>query len=243
MPPQRFQALLLCLVSAACVSFSSPREREYIGPVDGDLALAQHAAESPPVSGSPAGAGLLDVAAAPPLGAPAAARPQPGTRSPLVEAVAEHLLERGTVLSPAEVGRVAQAIVSEATARDLDPFLVLAVIHVESRFDAFAVSPAGAMGLMQIRPSTGKALAAKIGMAWHGARTLLDPAANVRLGIAYLASMRRRFRSLEIALAAYNWGPGEIRRRVESGVDVPESYSRRVLSVYSETADLPIRAS
>jgi soluble lytic murein transglycosylase-like protein len=220
MSAQRFQSVLLLVVSAACVSFATP-PREPLVPAAG-----QAAASAP--------ATYLATSEA---FAPAADEPV------LVEAVARHLLARGSALSAEEVDRVARAIVAESGARDLDPFLVLAVIHVESRFDAFAVSPAGAMGLMQIRPATGKAFAAKLGMAWHGARTLFDPAANVRLGIAYLAAMRRRFQSLEVALAAYNWGPTEIRRRVESGAGVPAQYYRRVLSVYAETADPPIQAS
>jgi soluble lytic murein transglycosylase len=205
---------LLLVLSAACVSFATPPREP----------------ASPPVA---AAATYLPARTAAPVAEAAA----------VIEAVAGHLLERGSALSPKEVDRVARAIVGESRARGLDPFLVLAVIHVESGFDAFAVSPAGAMGLMQIRPATGQALAAGIGMAWHGARTLFDPAANVRLGIAYLASMRRRFQSLEVALAAYNWGPSEISRRVESGAGVPQRYYRRVLSVYAETADLPIQAS
>ena len=117
------------------------------------------------------------------------------------------------------------------------------LIRVESGFDAFAVSPAGAVGLMQILPSTGEALARRNGLPWRGVRTLFDPVANVKLGVAYLRELRDRFEHLPTALAAYNWGPGRIGRRVREGAPVPRSYARRVLSVYAETSVEPIRSS
>ena len=108
--------------------------------------------------------------------------------------------------------------------------LVLAVIEVESQFDAFAVSPVGAMGLMQILPNTGEALARRYDHPWHGPRTLFDPVTNVRLGIAYLAELRHRFGQWPTALAAYNWGPSAIGRRLMAGDPIPAGYADRVLS-------------
>jgi soluble lytic murein transglycosylase-like protein len=146
-------------------------------------------------------------------------------------------------LSAAEIQRLARTIEEQAEAHRIDPSLVLAVIRVESGFDAFAVSPAGAVGLMQILPSTGEALARRNGLPWRGVRTLFDPVANVKLGVAYLRELRDRFEHLPTALAAYNWGPGRIGRRVREGAPVPRSYARRVLSVYAETSVEPIRSS
>ena len=58
------------------------------------------------------------------------------------------------------------------------------MIHIESRGDAFALSPAGAMGLMQIMPTTGEELASKFGILWIGPQTLFHPVLNIRMGIA-----------------------------------------------------------
>ena len=135
------------------------------------------------------------------------------------------------VPSHEEVVRVSAAIRREALRFGLPPELVLAVIEVESRFDAFAVSGVGAMGLMQILPSTGEALAARLGIVWQGPRTLFDPAVNVTLGIAYLAEMRDRFEHWPTALAAYNWGPSAIGRRLSAGAPIPDGYAQRVLAV------------
>lgn len=175
--------------------------------------------------------------------AEAAAQGPAARRSGLVRAIVAYVAARSSVLSRDEMRSMARALAEESRARGIEPRLVLAVMEVESRFDAFAVSSGGAMGLMQILPSTGKALAKQLGMPWHGPRTLFDPEANVRLGVAYLDQLRRRFGRLEAALAAYNWGPGTIGRRVRRGAPLPAGYTERVMQAYSEAALRPIQAS
>lgn len=88
-----------------------------------------------------------------------------------------------------------------ADAHNLDPALVAAVVEVESGFDASAVSPVGAMGLMQIMPGT----AADLGLLEP-----FDAAANLDAGAEYLAWLIDRYGSAELALAAYNAGPGRV---------------------------------
>jgi len=98
----------------------------------------------------------------------------------------------------------AAAIERAASRHSLDELLIAAVIEVESAFDAQAVSPAGALGLMQLMPSTA---------ALYGSGDPLSPAVNVDLGARYLRSMLEAFDGdLELALAAYNAGPGNVRR-------------------------------
>ena len=162
---------------------------------------------------------------------------------PVRLAVAERLTSRGAAFGSEELESLSAAIVAEAEAFGFAPSLVTAVIEVESGFDPFAVSRVGAMGLMQVLPSTGQALAAELGIDWHGSRTLFDPVANVRIGIAYLAKMRDRFEHLPTALAAYNYGPSAIVRRVRAGAPVPKGYSRRVLSAKAEAPLLPVTSS
>lgn len=159
-----------------------------------------------------------------------AARPSPAPATPETRVLAAALVARGIGLGGNEVERLARAIVKESQMRGFDPALVLAVIEVESDFDAFAISPAGAFGLMQIRPATGRALARRLGMPWRGASTLFDPVSNVRLGVAYLQQLRRRFGRLETALAAYNWGPTRVDRRLRRGDPLPAAYPQRVLA-------------
>jgi len=106
----------------------------------------------------------------------------------------------------------------------LSPQLLHAVIAVESGFDSRAVSPKGALGLMQLMPQTARQL---------GVRDPFDPAQNVAAGAAYLRSLLDRFNgNLELALAAYNAGEVAV---VRAGYRIPpfaetRAYVPRVLA-------------
>jgi soluble lytic murein transglycosylase len=90
-----------------------------------------------------------------------------------------------------------------------DPLWVMSIIKVESRFAASAQSHRGAIGLMQLLPSTAQELAHDLGMANIQSADLKDPEINLRLGVYYLARLERMFPEDETAiLAAYNAGPG-----------------------------------
>jgi soluble lytic murein transglycosylase-like protein len=147
--------------------------------------------------------------------------------------IARFLRERETGLLPAEVAHLSRVIVVEAHRAGLPPAFVLAVIEVESGGRNFAVSSVGARGLMQLLPSTGEFVAAQVGVSWRGPNTLFDPAANVRLGVSYLAGMIERYANVRAALAAYNWGPGQIAGRVRRGEAIPRGYPDRVLAAYA----------
>jgi soluble lytic murein transglycosylase-like protein len=156
---------------------------------------------------------------------PAAPPPQaPDRRAPewLERAVCQRV-----DAEPAACRRLALAIHDEATAARLDPVLVLAVIQVESSWDAAAVSRAGAHGLMQLRHGTFRA-AAKGGRL--GSNDLHQPEANVRAGIRYLGRLQRAFRKTDLALVAYNAGPNRLSRYLKEG-GVPDhlkGYPKRV---------------
>jgi soluble lytic murein transglycosylase len=154
------------------------------------------------------------------------------TADPMVDRAIRYLEEHRSGISEAEIAAVATTIVREAKMHGIDPNLVLAVIHIESRGNTFALSPVGAMGMMQIMPPTGEELAAKLDIPWRGAQTLFDPQVNVRMGVAYLKQLESRYGSMKTALAAYNWGPGRIDSKIRRGVAVPASYSGSVLATY-----------
>lgn len=98
-----------------------------------------------------------------------------------------------------------------SVARDIPADLALAVIREESRFDPTAMSRAGAVGLMQIMPSTGEWLATKIGVSDFSSEDLSDPAFSVAAGCWYLRHLLDRFEgSVVAALAAYNAGQSRI---------------------------------
>ncbi len=90
--------------------------------------------------------------------------------------------------------------------------LTYAIIRQESQFEPEAVSRAGARGLMQLMPATARAVAKSDGQNAHSEAKLFEPAYNVRLGRAYLASLIDDFNgSYVLAIAGYNAGPGRSR--------------------------------
>jgi soluble lytic murein transglycosylase len=116
--------------------------------------------------------------------------------------------------------RVAVAIVREARRNGLDPLLVVAVIRVESSFNNYAVSPVGAMGLMQVMPATGKWLAERRGRALGRTTNLFDSELNIELGAWYLAEMIEQFGTVDKALVAYNAGPGGAKKILNARAEV-----------------------
>jgi len=143
--------------------------------------------------------------------------------------ILERFAVRHTALPERERRRLARVIVEEARARDLAPDLVMAVIEVESAGYHLAESHVGALGLMQLLPPTGKEMAERIGIEWKGPDTLFDPIINVRLGTAYLRELADKYGGdVNTALAAYNWGPGRIDRRLARGASVPRLYVEQV---------------
>jgi soluble lytic murein transglycosylase len=113
----------------------------------------------------------------------------------------------GRMLHPLSQERV---IARNASAAQVDPYLVAAVINVESDFRTDVVSPAGAVGLMQVKPATARAIAQAAGMKGRmTVSALSDPDTNVRVGTLYLAELLARYDGeVVLALAAYNAGMG-----------------------------------
>ncbi len=110
-----------------------------------------------------------------------------------------------------KVMAVAPLVEKAARENNLPASLIYGVIWVESRFNPEAVSRVGARGLMQLMPRTAAYLAECIG--WEGRMNSFDPAFNIAAGSYYVARLIKQFDGdVDLALAAYNAGPTNIRR-------------------------------
>ncbi len=131
---------------------------------------------------------------------------------------------------------------------DIDPLLVLAVMRQESQYKSWALSNAGAVGLMQVLPVTGALVARDIGRVRYSPRELLEPSSNIDFGAWYLRSLLTRFNGCSpMAVAAYNAGPQAVSSWYAAQdddipvddfvemipIDETRTYVRRVLGFYS----------
>ena len=135
-------------------------------------------------------------------------------------------------LTPDEEVHLTHQVLRYSGESGLDPLLVLSVIRVESDFSPEAVSPMGAMGIMQVMPATARFITEQRGWNWPGESRLFDPSFNIRLATSYLSELLHKFGSVEEALIAYNCGEGTMQGLRASGLPLPRSYARSVLSTY-----------
>ena len=129
-------------------------------------------------------------------------------------------------------------LVAAARESGVDPWLLAGIARQESTFSAHAVSPRGAVGVVQLLPSTARVHSRALGLG--SSPDLYDPAINFRLGARELSILLRKFGAVEPALAAYNAGETRVRswwrlqpdrRRFTEEIPVPETYNyvRRVV--------------
>jgi soluble lytic murein transglycosylase-like protein len=97
--------------------------------------------------------------------------------------------------------KINEAVEQAARQYDLDPLLVHAVIQVESNYNPYAISHAGAQGLMQLMPATARSL---------GVRNSFDVEENIRAGVRHLKDLKDTYKDDRLALAAYNAGAGAV---------------------------------
>jgi len=108
--------------------------------------------------------------------------------------------------------RYSEYVRVHARQNNLDPALLAAVIYQESKFDARAESKSGAIGLMQLTPSTAHGIAIRTGGSRFRTEDLLNPEINIRYGAWYLRNLFQKYRDERLVLAAYNAGQGNVDR-------------------------------
>jgi hypothetical protein len=146
---------------------------------------------------------------------------------------AESVRATRPVGEPLRSGLYDEVISEHAHLNAIRPDLVRAVVQVESGFNPDARSPKGALGLMQLMPATARRF---------GVTNPFNPVENIRAGVAYLRQLLDRYRNNEeLALAAYNAGPGAVDTHGQSVPPYPETrnYVKRVSNM--SPRPLPVR--
>ena len=139
-------------------------------------------------------------------------------------------------------------ILAAAEEFDVAPALIFSVINVESHFRESAVSSKGATGLMQVLPTTASEIAEKLNVQNFD---LKDPETNIRFGTFYLSELIQNFGDIDVALAAYNAGPSNVRAWLKEDKTLKEipfketrEYVKKVhknLKIYSRKRFLHIK--
>jgi soluble lytic murein transglycosylase-like protein len=149
----------------------------------------------------------------------------------------ERLIERERELVVASFARefdIPQKLASEihaaALVADIAPRMAFGLVKAESSFRTKVVSPVGAVGLTQLMPSTAKWL-----VPGTSRRDLMEPGTNLRVGFTYLRKLIDDFDGDEnLALLAYNRGPGTVSRLLARGADPDNGYADKVLTGESD---------
>ena len=148
-----------------------------------------------------------------------------------VQSANAKILAANSHTRPASPEEIDQSIVMAAARHNVDPNLVRAVVKVESNFNSNAVSRKGAMGLMQLMPSTARSLKVK---------NPFDPDQNVDAGVRHLKQLLENYNGdVNLTLAAYNAGSGAVAR--SAGVPhyaETQNYVRRITNLYHGGLDI-----
>jgi soluble lytic murein transglycosylase len=133
--------------------------------------------------------------------------------------------------------RIAGVIHDQSRRFGYDPLFVLAIVEVESTCSPTARGAKGGVGLIQVMPTTARAVAEDAGLRWSGPAALTYPSVNVRVGLHYLWTLEKRFNDPRLALTAYNAGPARVSRMSQSQAR-RSRYVRRVLLRYEKLLEL-----
>ena len=129
--------------------------------------------------------------------------------------------------------RIANAVQRECLLTGQDPNLVLSIISVESDFNPRAVSPVGAVGLMQVMPLWKKVLELD---------DLAEPETSIHAGVQILQHYQQLYDSVELTLTAYNRGPSQVNDLIASGQNPANGYSAKVLGLRQRLKEIDASA-
>ena len=127
--------------------------------------------------------------------------------------------------------RIARAVQNECLLFGQDPNLVLSIMFNESDFNPVAVSNVGAIGLMQVMPHWRKVL---------NLQELTDPEVSIRAGLQILQFYLQMYKDMDLALTAYNRGPGPVDGALVRGTSSANGYAAKILATYSKLKTIDV---
>ncbi|MCX7856552.1 MAG: transglycosylase SLT domain-containing protein [Deltaproteobacteria bacterium] len=148
----------------------------------------------------------------------------------VVSQVVDFIQKEGTNLDTETLQEVATAIYRVSKKSGIDYRIILALAKVESNFRIDAVSPKGARGLLQVKPSVAHKVAKDLGIKLHNRKSLHDSQKNVMIGTHILSNLIEEYHDIHYALSAYNMG--ETRLSDYSSQNYRTKFSNAVLKEY-----------
>jgi soluble lytic murein transglycosylase len=156
----------------------------------------------------------------------------------LVRDIVGYLKSQKVKASEDRLRAIARHVLYESKRRNVDYRLVLALMKVESNFRHDAVSPKGAIGLLQIRPVLGRKVARDMGLELKHDADLHAPDKNIAIGTYHLSRLIRSFKSIPSALQAYNKGVAGARAERSKRIAPNARFTNAVMEEYSKTLSL-----
>lgn len=148
----------------------------------------------------------------------------------IISKVVDFIHKDGTDLDRERLEEIVRAIYKVSKEKGIDYRIILALAKIESNFRNDAISPKGARGLLQIKPSVGERIAKDVGIQFHGKKSLHDSEKNVIIGTHLLSNLINEYFDIHGALSAYNMGQTKLSEH--SIKDYRTKFSKAVLREY-----------
>ena len=127
-----------------------------------------------------------------------------------IESMVQHRIDvMHSRATPAQAVRIAHAVEKYSAEYNVPPEIIVGIIERESTFSPIVVSKRGCVGLMQLSPTTAQVVAKELGIIYYNLKNVEH---NIRLGTKYLASLYAIYKDWDTAMAAYNMGPGKLKK-------------------------------
>ncbi len=156
----------------------------------------------------------------------------------ITKQIIQHLKNENIKIEDDTARMISHSIYEESTQHGLDYRLVLALMKIESDFKHNVVSPMGARGLLQVKPSVAKFIARDVGVQWDGHKTLDKPDLNIKIGVFFLSKLLKDFRNTNLALKAYNMGPTRVKELALNDKRASKGFSGLVMKEYKKNTSM-----